>query len=63
MAKFGRYDPRNKKSGRNKQHSIYKDIRIKMSEDRSKKKNWTEVSWDNELESEEVSDGYEDESI
>ena len=28
MAKFGRYDPRNKKQGRNKQRSIYKDIRM-----------------------------------
>lgn len=28
MAKYGRFDPRNKKNGRNKQHSIYKDIRI-----------------------------------
>ena len=28
MAKFGRFDPRNKKQGRNKQKSLYKDIRI-----------------------------------
>jgi hypothetical protein len=28
MAKFGRFDPRNKKQGRNKQRSIYKDIRM-----------------------------------
>ena len=28
MAKYGRYDPRNKKQGRNKQRSIYKDIRM-----------------------------------
>lgn len=28
MAKFGRFDPRNKKEGRNKRRSLYKDIRI-----------------------------------
>lgn len=28
MAKFGRFDPRNKKSGRNKRISINKTIRI-----------------------------------
>lgn len=28
MAKFGRFDPRNKKNGRNKRMSLYKDIRI-----------------------------------
>lgn len=28
MAKFGRFDPRNKKQDRNKQKSLYKDIRI-----------------------------------
>jgi hypothetical protein len=28
MAKFGRFDPRNKKQGRNKQKSLYKDIRM-----------------------------------
>tara|TARA_R110000772_G_scaffold79238_2_gene169604 strand:+ start:171 stop:356 length:186 start_codon:yes stop_codon:yes gene_type:complete len=28
MAKFTRFDPRNKKNGRNKRISLYKDIRI-----------------------------------
>lgn len=28
MAKFSRFDPRNKKQGRNKQKSLYKDIRM-----------------------------------
>lgn len=28
MAKFGRFDPRNKKQGRNKQKSLFKDIRM-----------------------------------
>lgn len=29
MAKFSRFDPRNKKRGKHKQQSIYKDFRIK----------------------------------
>ena len=29
MAKFQRHDPRNKKRGRNKTHSLQKDIRIR----------------------------------
>lgn len=32
MAKFGRFDNRNKKAGRNKKNSIDKDTRIKESE-------------------------------
>lgn len=28
MAKYGRYDPRNKKNGRNKSRSLNRDIRI-----------------------------------
>jgi len=28
MAKFSRFDPRNKKQGRNKQKSLYKDMRM-----------------------------------
>ena len=31
MAKFGRYDPRNKKKDRNKKNSIEKDWRIKST--------------------------------
>lgn len=33
MAKFTRYDPRNKKEGRNKKHSLKRDIRIRYVED------------------------------
>lgn len=32
MAKFGRYDPRNKKKDRNKKHSLNKDSRIRETE-------------------------------
>ena len=33
MAKFSRHDPRNKKRGRNKFHSLQKDIRIRHVDD------------------------------
>ena len=33
MAKFTRHDPRNKKEGRNKKHSLKRDIRIRYVED------------------------------
>lgn len=55
MAKFGRFDPRNKKNGRNKERSIYKDIRIRMVEEKERRKNWSkDIAWvsttDNEYE-------------
>lgn len=33
MAKYSRYDPRNKKNGRNKFRSLGKDVRIRDAED------------------------------
>lgn len=33
MAKYGRYDPRNKKKDRNKSRSMNKDIRIRDQEE------------------------------
>lgn len=45
MAKYGRFDPRNKKNGRNKQHSIYKDIRIRSIEEKERRKNWVDTMW------------------
>lgn len=45
MAKFSRFDPRNKKQGRNKERSLYKDVRIKMIEEKERRKNWTNVAW------------------
>jgi hypothetical protein len=54
MAKFGRYDPCNKKRGRNKERSIYKDIRIKhVVEEKVNHRNWVkELEWaaNNEIE-------------
>ena len=35
MAKFDRYDPRNKKKDRNKKNSLNKDVRIREEERRS----------------------------
>lgn len=32
MAKYSRYDPRNKKNGRNKTRSLGKDVRIRTTE-------------------------------
>ena len=36
MAKFGRYDPRNKKKDRNKKNSLEKDHRIKTLNNETK---------------------------
>lgn len=65
MAKFGRYDPRNKKSIRDKHQSIHKDIRIRMTTDKGRRKAWTEYTQpEAELENEEsVYNGYEDDGI
>jgi hypothetical protein len=62
MAKFGRYDPRNKKQGRNKERSIYKDIRIKQVEERENRKNWVKgLAWTADSETEEdYEDDYND---
>ena len=35
MAKFDRYDPRNKKKDRNKKNSLNKDVRIREEENRT----------------------------
>ena len=35
MAKFDRFDPRNKKKDRNKKNSLNKDVRIREEESRS----------------------------
>ena len=35
MAKFDRYDPRNKKKDRNKKNSLNKDVRIREEDRRS----------------------------
>ena len=53
MAKFGRYDPRNKKKDRNKRHSQNKDIRIREVPEEKKyplDKALKEVIYDDEVE-------------
>jgi hypothetical protein len=40
MAKYGRFDPRNKKNGRNKYRSLERDIRIHDTEKSGRKKEW-----------------------
>lgn len=57
MAKFGRFDPRNKKNGRNKERSIYKDIRIRAVEEKERRKNWSTVTW---VATDDVNDEYEE---
>lgn len=62
MAKYGRFDPRNKKNNRNKERSIYKDIRIRMVEEKERRKNWSNAAWfgtDNDTE-DEFEDDYND---
>lgn len=52
MAKFSRFDPRNKNRDRNKQRSLNKDVRIRY-EDQSRNKNKQlalENVWDDEYE-------------
>jgi hypothetical protein len=63
MAKYGRFDPRNKKNNRNKQHSIYKDIRIRDVEEKKLAKNITDwhaasLSW--AAQEDEFEDDYND---
>ena len=41
MAKFGRFDPHNKKRDRNKQKSLHKDIRIHENDKDRKIKGFT----------------------
>jgi hypothetical protein len=58
MAKYGRYDPRNKKNDRNKNRSLNRDIRIKESEKDVRKKKTVLVSW-----IEEDSDQYDENDV
>lgn len=40
MAKYTRYDPRNKKKDRNKQRSLHKDIRIHEETKNQNRRDW-----------------------
>jgi len=50
MAKFSRFDPRNKKRGKHKNQSLEKDLRIREVDEysRSNKQMLQEVVYDNE---------------
>lgn len=48
MAKYSRFDPRNKKSGNNKFKSQTKDLRIREVQDSSNKRMLNEVMYDNQ---------------
>ena len=48
MAKYSRFDPRNKKRGNNKSKSIEKDIRIKEVNSKDSKLMLNEVMYDDE---------------
>ena len=61
MAKFGRFDPRNKKNGRNKERSLYKDIRIRAVEEKERQKNWSKNTiWTGQHDETEYEDDYND---
>ena len=48
MAKFGRYDPRNKKNGRNKRNSLERDLN-RIKEDKKKPtRQLREVAYDDQ---------------
>lgn len=48
MAKYSRFDPRNKKRGNNKTKSIEKDLRIREVQDFDNKRMLNEVMYDDE---------------
>lgn len=59
MAKFSRFDPRNKNRDRNKQRSLNKDVRIRHEDQpRNKNKQFVlENTWEDEYEDRD--DGYD----
>ena len=54
MAKYSRFDPRNKKRGNHKTKSIEKDIRIREVQDISSKRMLNEVMYDDEYDYDEL---------
>jgi hypothetical protein len=48
MAKYTRFDPRNKKNGKQKTHSLEKDLRIREVSDNDTKQMLNEVMYDDE---------------
>jgi len=54
MAKYSRYDPRNKKRGKHKSQSENKDIRIRDVQDMGYKRMLNEVMYDDEYDYDEL---------
>jgi hypothetical protein len=54
MAKYSRFDPRNKKRGNNKTKSQERDLRIREVQDISSKRMLNEVMYDDEYDYDEL---------
>jgi hypothetical protein len=54
MAKYSRFDPRNKKRGKHKSQSENKDIRIRDVQDMGSKRMLNEVMYDDEYDYDEL---------
>ena len=54
MAKYSRFDPRNKKRGKHKIESLEKDLRIREVQDYESKRILNEVMYDDQYDYEEL---------
>ena len=54
MAKYSRFDPRNKKRGKHKNESLEKDLRIREVQDYESKRMLNEVMYDDQYDYDEL---------
>lgn len=54
MAKYSRFDPRNKKRGKHKTESLEKDLRIREVQDYESKRMLNEVMYDDQYDYDEL---------
>jgi len=54
MAKYSRFDPRNKKRGKHKSESLEKDLRIREVQDYESKRMLNEVMYDDKYDYDEL---------
>lgn len=54
MAKYSRFDPRNKKRGKHKNESLEKDLRIREVQDYESKRVLNEVMYDDQYDYDEL---------
>ena len=54
MAKYSRFDPRNKKRGKHKSESLEKDLRIREVQDYESKRMLKEVMYDDQYDYDEL---------